>query len=207
MASLHTKSGLNCDVRFTPQSTHQADGLRCPLSANSDIFRANLPWGSYLARLVRPIASRAKGKPRDAASLLRSVVYSTTSVGMRSTGRDTLWKLGDVAITALWISTNCSRGAAALDADNIAQLFVARRYGRIDAEEAAKIDLAVGLDLELFQRDPAHRTLRDVTHCHAGVKRREQMLLRIGERVGAAKLEGLVDVDREFARRPARRRS
>ena len=35
--------------------------------------------------------------------------YSTTSVGTRSTGRDTLWKFGEVAITALWISTNCSR--------------------------------------------------------------------------------------------------
>jgi hypothetical protein len=34
--------------------------------------------------------------------------YSTTSVGLRSTGRDTLWKLGEVAITAWWISANCS---------------------------------------------------------------------------------------------------
>src|SRR4051794_14311898 len=34
--------------------------------------------------------------------------HSTTSVGFRSTGRDTLWKFGEVAITAAWISANCS---------------------------------------------------------------------------------------------------
>ena len=30
-----TSTPSNCDVRFTPESGHQAAGLRCPLSANS----------------------------------------------------------------------------------------------------------------------------------------------------------------------------
>ena len=42
------------------------------------------------------------------ASLVRSGNYSTTRVGLRVTGWDTLWKLGEVAITASWISANCS---------------------------------------------------------------------------------------------------
>src|SRR5262245_15651935 len=39
-------------------------------------------------------------------------------------------------------------GAAALDADAVTQRLVADRYRRIDAEEAAQIDVTVGLDLE-----------------------------------------------------------
>jgi hypothetical protein len=37
--------------------------------------------------------------------------------------------------------------AVALDADGVAEVLVALRYGRIDPEKAAEIDLTVGLDL------------------------------------------------------------
>ena len=96
-------------------------------------------------------------------------------VGLRSTGRDTLWKLAEVAITASWISANFLLGAATLDADGVAQLLVARRHGGIESEEATEIDLTVGLDLQAFEGDPAHRALRHVSHRHAGVERRQQM--------------------------------
>src|SRR5260221_14634230 len=39
-------------------------------------------------------------------------------------------------------------GAAALYADDVAQVFVARRYTRIDAEETSQIDLTMCLDLQ-----------------------------------------------------------
>src|SRR5258708_32227327 len=35
--------------------------------------------------------------------------------------------------------------AATLDADDVAQVFVPRRHGGIDSEEAAEVDLAIGL--------------------------------------------------------------
>jgi len=57
--------------------------------------------------------------------------------------------------------------------------------------------LAFGLDHEAFQGDPAHRALRHIAHRHAGVERREQVFLRVGEAVRAAELAGLVDVDHE----------
>jgi hypothetical protein len=63
-------------------------------------------------------------------------------------------------------------GAATLDADGVAQVLVARRHGGIDPEEAAKVNLTIGLDLEIFERDPTHRALRRVSHDHAGVERR-----------------------------------
>src|SRR5262249_9706917 len=91
-------------------------------------------------------------------------------------------------------------GAAALDADGVAQRLVAGRYRRIDAEEAAQIDVAVGLDLETFELDAAHRALCDVAHHHAGVERRQQVLLRIGEAVRSAELARLVDIDGELPR-------
>src|SRR4051812_22000366 len=53
-------------------------------------------------------------------------------------------------------------GAAALDPDDVAQVLVARRHGGIDSEEAAEIKLAIGLDLQAFEGDPAHRALRYV---------------------------------------------
>jgi len=35
--------------------------------------------------------------------------------------------------------------AASLDADDVAQIVVARRYGGIDSEEAAEVNLTIGL--------------------------------------------------------------
>src|SRR6266403_3691961 len=93
-------------------------------------------------------------------------------------------------------------GAAALDADDVAQVLVPRRHGGIDSEEAAKIELAIGLDLQAFEGDPAHRTLRYVPHRHAGVERREQMFLRIGEPVCSTQFARFIDVDREPTRHP-----
>src|SRR3984893_3688317 len=91
-------------------------------------------------------------------------------------------------------------GAAAFDADDVAQVLVPRRHGGIDTEEAAEIDFAIGLDLQAFEGDSAHRALRYVPHRHAGVERRQQMLLRIGEPVWSAQFARLVDVDREPTR-------
>ena len=93
-------------------------------------------------------------------------------------------------------------GAVTLDADGVAQALVARRHGGIDAEEAAQVDLAFGLDLQAFEGDPAHGALRHIAHRHAGVERREQVFLRVGEAVAAAQFAGFVDVDREPARAP-----
>src|SRR5262249_28532424 len=53
-------------------------------------------------------------------------------------------------------------GAAAFDADGVAQVLVARRHGGIDPEEAAKVDLAIGLDLQTFEADTVHRALRHI---------------------------------------------
>src|SRR5262245_39743489 len=92
--------------------------------------------------------------------------------------------------------------AAALDADGVAQLLLARWHGRIDSEEAAEIDLTVDLDLQAFEGDSPHRALRDISHRHAGVERRQQMFLRIGEPVRYTKLARFVDVDGEPARHP-----
>src|SRR5712672_2992287 len=39
-------------------------------------------------------------------------------------------------------------GAATLDANDVAQVLVARRHGGIDSKEAAEINLAIGLDLQ-----------------------------------------------------------
>jgi hypothetical protein len=47
---------------------------------------------------------RGSCRPR----LPRMTYHSTIRVGRRSTGRATLWKFGDVAITALWTSAKCS---------------------------------------------------------------------------------------------------
>src|SRR6185369_3125823 len=90
--------------------------------------------------------------------------------------------------------------AAPLDADDVPQVLVSRRHRGINSEEAAEIDLAFGLDLQLVDGDPAHSALRDVPHRHAGIERREQMFLRIGECVAAAEFGWLVDVDRKAAR-------
>src|SRR5215831_21275766 len=60
--------------------------------------------------------------------------------------------------------------AAALDVDDVAQVLVPRRHRGIDPEEAAEVDVAFGLDLQLLDGDPAHRALCDVPHRHAGVE-------------------------------------
>src|SRR4051794_41515497 len=90
--------------------------------------------------------------------------------------------------------------AASLDADEVAQVLVPGRYRGVDPQKAAKVDLAFGLDLQLLDGDPAHRALRDVPHGHAGIERREQMFLGIGERIAAAEFGWLVDIDRKAAR-------
>src|SRR6516162_3594924 len=91
-------------------------------------------------------------------------------------------------------------GAVTLDAHLVAQIIVASRHGRIDAEKAAEVDLAFRLDREVFERDAADCALRHIPHHNAGVERCYQVLLRIGKPVGAAEFVGLVDVDREAAR-------
>src|SRR5262249_60390059 len=95
-------------------------------------------------------------------------------------------------------------GAAAFDADDVVQLVVARRHGRIDSEEAVEVDFAIGFDLQAFEGDSPHRALRDIPYRHAGVERRQQMFLRIGEPIRSTELAGLVDVDGESARYPFR---
>src|SRR3984893_7952533 len=87
--------------------------------------------------------------------------------------------------------------AATLDADNVAQVLVPRRHGGIDSEEAAEIDVTISLDLQAFEGDPAHCALRYIPHHHAGVERREQMFLRIGEPVCSTQFARFIDVDRE----------
>src|SRR6266446_9208315 len=54
--------------------------------------------------------------------------------------------------------------AATLDADDVAQVLVARRYGGIDSEEAAEINLAIGLDLQAFEGYLLYWALRYVPH-------------------------------------------
>src|SRR5260221_5169264 len=93
-------------------------------------------------------------------------------------------------------------GAATLYADDVAQVFVARRYGGIDSEESAEVDLTDGLDREAFKGDSAHRALRHVSHHHAGVERCQQVFLWIGEPVRSANFDRFVDIDREPARHP-----
>src|SRR5438067_1362499 len=92
--------------------------------------------------------------------------------------------------------------AVTLDANCVAQVLVARRHGRIDSEEAAEIDFAVGVDCQAFEGDSAHRALRHVTHHHAGVERCNQMFLRISETVRTSQRVRFIDVDREPARHP-----
>src|SRR6266480_5545283 len=89
--------------------------------------------------------------------------------------------------------------AVTLDANGVAETLVTVRHIGIDAKEAAEIDLAFGLDSQAFEGDPAHRALRHVPHRHAGVERRDQVLLGIGEAVRAAQLVRLIDVEREPA--------
>src|ERR1700736_3202506 len=92
--------------------------------------------------------------------------------------------------------------AATLDADDVAQVLVPRRHGGIDSEEAAEIDVTISLDLQAFEGDPAHCALRYVPHHHAGVERREQVFLRIGEPVCSTQFARFIDVDREPTRHP-----
>src|SRR5258708_32472928 len=65
---------------------------------------------------------------------------------------------------------------------------------------AGVVDLAADIDRQAYEGDSAHRALRQVSDLHAGVERRDQVLLRIGETVRSAEFAGLVDVDREPAR-------
>src|SRR5262249_8233600 len=77
-------------------------------------------------------------------------------------------------------------GAAALDADDVAQVFVARRNCGIDSRETAELDVTVAFDPQAFEGDSTHRTLRYVPNHYAGVECRQQVFLRIGEPVRSA---------------------
>src|SRR5262249_12490340 len=72
--------------------------------------------------------------------------------------------------------------------------------GRIDAEKTAQVDLAFGLNGQAVESNASHGALRHITDRHAGVERRDQILLRVGEAVRPAELGRLVDIDREAAR-------
>ncbi len=98
-----------------------------------------------------------------------------------------------------WISRNCSGGAVALDPHGVLDRLVAGHHVVGDAEEAAQVELAGGLDLDLVQPDPAHRRAGDVADHDAGVERRHQHLLRVGGGVLAQQLERLVDRHHEPA--------
>src|SRR5262245_10800643 len=65
---------------------------------------------SRSARSLLPMSGTARVPFIDpaAASPFRATSHSTTSVDFRATGRDTLKKLGEVAITAAWTSANCA---------------------------------------------------------------------------------------------------
>src|SRR5262245_61878348 len=91
-------------------------------------------------------------------------------------------------------------GAITLDADSGAQALVARRDRGIDPEETPEVDLAFGLDLQLFEGDPSDGALRHISHRHTGVERGDQVFLGVGEGVAAAQFAGFVDVKREAAR-------
>src|SRR5262249_1780799 len=91
-------------------------------------------------------------------------------------------------------------GAATLDADDVAEFVVARWHGWIDSEEAAQVDFTMSLDLQLFQRNSPQCALRRVPDHHAGIERRQEIFLRIGEAVRSAQFVGLVDINRKLAR-------
>src|SRR6185437_2797022 len=67
-------------------------------------------WSDVVALGRSPRRSRPRGTERP---LVRdrpapgAVDHSTTRLALRVTGRDKLKKLGEVAITASWISANC----------------------------------------------------------------------------------------------------
>src|SRR5207248_3257855 len=88
-------------------------------------------------------------------------------------------------------------GAVALDANGVTEALITVRDAGIDAEEAAEIDLSLGLDGQALEGDPADCALRHVPHSHAGIERGDQVLLGISEAVRAAQLAGLVDIERE----------
>ena len=90
-------------------------------------------------------------------------------------------------------------GAVALDANGVTEALITVRDAGIDAEEAAEIDLSLGLDGQALEGDPADCALRHVPHSHAGIERGDQVLLGISEAVRAAQLAGLVDIEREPA--------
>src|SRR5262249_43940877 len=92
------------------------------------------------------------------------------------------------------------RGAVTSEADSVTQALVPRRNIGIDPEEASEVDLAFGLDRELCEGDPAEGALRHIAHGHAGIERRDQVFLGVGEGVAAAQFIGFVDVEREPAR-------
>lgn len=92
------------------------------------------------------------------------------------------------------------RGAVTLEADSVAQALVSRRHVGIDPEEASEVDLTFGLDLEVFEGDPSGRALRYLAPGQAGVERRDQVVLEVGEGVAAAQFIGCVAVEREPAR-------
>jgi hypothetical protein len=77
----------------------------------------------------------------------------------------------------------------------LAEGLVAGRDGRIDPEEAGKIDVAIGFNRQAFERDCTHRALRHVSDDHTGIQCGIRCSLRIGEIVRTAEFAGLVDID------------
>src|SRR5262249_55675724 len=93
-------------------------------------------------------------------------------------------------------------GATAFDADDVAQVFVARRHCGIDSEEATEINLTVGFNLQVLEGDSAHCALRHVPNHYAGVERANPVSLRFGKWFRPAYSARSFDVDRERTRPP-----
>src|SRR5262245_22067340 len=90
--------------------------------------------------------------------------------------------------------------AIALDHHLALKLAIAGRHRLIEAKETAQVDIALGSDLQLLQCNALQRTECRITYDHAGIHRREQVLLRVRISVAAAELKRLVDVDCKTAR-------
>ena len=101
-------------------------------------------------------------------------------------------------MTRSWISANSSSVPLPLMRTVVFRPSYPGGYLDIDAQKAAQVDLARGLDLEGFDLDSFQRRQRHIADRHAGVERSNQVLLRVGELIGAAKLVGLVDVEGEL---------
>src|SRR5262245_34414523 len=89
------------------------------------------------------------------------------------------------------------RCAVAPEVNRVAELFVTCLYGRINAQETAKVDVAVGLDAQFLELDTFVRAEGAIPHNHAGVERGEKVFLRVGILIRAAQLQRLVHFDGE----------